>query len=468
MFRSKPEAYLQAISVLSELNQSLKNPVVSKCIRLIKKEFENHQQNPAVICHYLKILRSKVDFHPDQEKQLNQLSEAILQNPYTQTDKEKFRNPLPRRAESEFATTLLLHPTKKMMEAVKRVSDEIIKIMRDIKENGSREDRKYLLSIPSKLDPQEKTDAFGAFTEKPTFRGIVKLLKQNDARQLAEIMLIHVRFGQHVFRHVPIRTAPHRPPTGELHNIIKDYWHEAPEDFFKKGIAIPDDELGYQCRSLISDTIMYASALYSADEERGRKHVIPIATQQMGLMLPSQVSKDFPLPMHASSWIADCLSTRPDPHSRVVQDAIQNDGVYVSGPSGLTSVLLGQMEIIANFENEALKQHYLCAVMAYIVSGGLHSMHEVLAPAAYCLKLLPGYNAFAPDTKEGKLAPAPNYHIAFRLFAKIDPEFYARTQKAWKNLMTYFHASYASNDNGLFAPKKECEEKTITPQLNLK
>lgn len=78
--------------------------------------------------------------------------------------------------------------------------------------------------------------------------------------------------------------------------------------------------------------------------------------------------KDFPsLPF---KWVADCKNQTPDLGSQYFKDEIENNAIYVAGPSGMTSLLLGQMETLANLENEDLKKNYLTAIAIYIVAEG--------------------------------------------------------------------------------------------------
>jgi hypothetical protein len=80
-------------------------------------------------------------------------------------------------------------------------------------------------------------------------------------------------------------------------------------------------------------------------------------------------------------------------------------------------------------------------VFSYVVGGGFHSLHEVLAPAQYSYHLIPGYNVKVPEV--GVLASPPNYSDFFIQQAAIDPEFNARRQLAWTKYLTYFKDIYA-------------------------
>lgn len=187
---------------------------------------------------------------------------------------------------------------------------------------------------------------------------------------------------------------------------------------------------------------MYESPLYKVLDNRGKmpNAFDEEATQQLGLLGWGQEEYEIDLPTHHSIWTADCKAQGANLKSQYVLDLIENDAVYVSGPSGMTSVLLGQMEILANFPTENLKKNYLTAVMVYIVAAGFHSIHEVIAPAHYALGLVPGYEVHIPQ--QGKLAPPPNYNQFFVQQELIDPDFSVCREAAWESYLRYFSQHY--------------------------
>ena len=367
---------------------------------------------------------------------LKSIQEALLTNHYQQTPLEKFQNPLARRLESEQAITLLQHPTEAMMISVYRVSREIINFLYD-------EERHWKKIYQPDLQEDSHVIAFGAFKELPTYRQVKRLLDDNDPNMLAEIMFIHYKIGA-LIRNRPISYPSIRAPIGRLAELIRDFDHQGPPiSFFEEGLKIPGRE-GFRYREYISNTVFYKSPLYTAPGNRGRCGEIEyILTHQLGLFLQEQIVHAAGLPVHSSTWVADCKAQKPDFESQYVIDLIENDAVYVAGPSGMTSILLGQMEVLANFETEILKQNYLSAVLAYIVAGGFHSIHEVVGPAQYVLNLIPGYRVVVPV--KGVMAPPPNYSQFFEQQSVIDSEFESRTNQAWDQYMVYFKDNYCAN-----------------------
>jgi hypothetical protein len=183
--------------------------------------------------------------------------------------------------------------------------------------------------------------------------------------------------------------------------------------------------------------------LYRRDINRGRGYLKEVETKQLGMMLSTSGEDTKGLPIHQSTWHSDVLSQQPNYATQTVQDLIDNDAVYVSGPSGMTTLFLGLMETVANLENIQLKQYYLAAIVAYIAGGGFHSMHEIIGPSEHCLYLVPGYNVSVPDTIMRIKAAPPNYNHFFELLASIDPEIMNRREVAWDRFIDYFKTNYA-------------------------
>lgn len=441
-YQSKTEAYTCTIVLLNQLRQ--KNVIagndestskIDNCIRQIKIAMENHEQDPHVVAEYLKNLAKEQSLTSPDIKAIIQLRRDILGSNYQQTAREKFENPLARRMESELPIILLQNPTKAMMTSVKRVSDEIIKLMEQPDFNFG----KYSILFTESAH----VISLGAFKTFPTSSEIKNILRQNNPEKLAEIMHIHFKFMQGITRSVPVKHAPARKPVGKLAEIVNQIWPGKPaESFFSEALSQGGSNV---YRSAVCDQYMYNSRLFTAIPGRGRAGVFSNQrTNQLGLMLRGQEQYEEKLPKHASNWAADCKNQPADMSSPYVLDLINNDAVYVAGPSGMTSCLLGQMEILANFESEDLKKNYLTAVVSYIVGGGFHSLHEVIGPAQYCLNLVPGYNVSPPE--QGRIATAPNFNQFFVQQEQIDPEFAARHNLAWDKYLQFFNESYISKN----------------------
>ncbi len=462
-FSSKTEAYSYIILILTLIEEkfgerSLPNlNVVRRALNDVKIAMENHEQNIDVIWDILEKVKPLLG--ANAQEIILALQHDLKSSDYQQTPLEKFQNPLARRAESELAIQLLKKPTNAMMIPVHRVSLEIIKLMEDYPH--------VIQAVVNDLFIESgHFIALGAPKKSMTISEIKTLLKKNDPAQFIEIMHMHFKFGQSITRFVGIKRAPVRKPVGKLLSIIQKIYKGEPEDFFKSAIfSLEQLEMDY--RSYISNIEMYASPLFMAvDGKRGRGDKIdPARTNYFGLMLKGQDSYALGLGEHSSSWVADCKSQSVDLNSPYVIDLIENDAVYVAGPSGMTSVLLNQMEILANFENENLKKNYLSAIVSYIVGGGFHSFHEVIGPAQYSLDLVPGYIVEVP--KEGKLAAPPNYNQFFSQQALIDPEFNERRAMAWRSYLYYFNVLYGPKHCDDFSVQTSRFKKLLSRELDV-
>ncbi|MDR3503848.1 MAG: hypothetical protein P4L79_14820 [Legionella sp.] len=444
-FKSRTEAYSYAILLLTQLSKRYTARASDKtnttlslfnsCIRNLKIALENHEQDLKMIAELIEELIAQSDILLDEEALLRELGSNILNSTYQQTIKDKFDNPLARRWESELAIILLRRPTAAMMEAIQGVSAQILRFIEQLCLLKDKFDWSFYIHLFSR---SYHVISFGA-EENPTLKGIKKILTENKPEQFAEIMHIHYKFAQGILRKFPIMGIE-RKPVGKMEEIVANIWPGPAETFFSEGLRDPVSGAFY--RSYIPDTLMYGSPLYKALDNRGK---MPNAfdeegTQQLGLLCWGQEEYEVDLPTHHSIWAADCKAQGANLKSQYVLDLIENDAVYVSGPSGMTSVLLGQMEILANFPTENLKKNYLTAVMVYIVAAGFHSIHEVIAPAHYALDLVPGYEVHVPQ--QGKLAPPPNYHQFFVQQELIDPDFAVCRDAAWGNYLRYFSQHY--------------------------
>jgi hypothetical protein len=402
VFQSRPEAYTYAIWLLSKFAERYPDlKTIPACINRVRMAFENHEQEVAEVCNFIQATNWSLNV--EDTLLLHNLITNMKASDFKQTIEQRFENPLARRAESELAIQLLLHPTLKMMTAVNSVSVEILKIIEDLEEGNNVV---LLNKFLTTLARNYSVIACGAFGNTPNLTKIKTILRDNSPSALVKIMHIQYKFSENIFKNVPIKRGQVREPVGKAAEILLDFWSPPLANFFRDAISQPE---GNFYRSYIADEAIYKSDLYTAERNRGRAgEFLFIKANQLGLMLDN----DSGLPSLPVAWCPDCLSQKLNPKSAYVLDLLNNDAIYVAGPSGMASLLLGQMEVLANFESIELKQQYLSAVVGYIVGGGFHSLHEVIGPAEYALGLVPGYKVTAP--KQGKLAFATELPGVFR------------------------------------------------------
>ncbi len=438
-FKSKTEAYFFALHNLMEMAKKTKNESINHAINEMKILIENHEQDPKVAAEILNDLASQL-VDTKQQTQLQNIAAAIKNSAYEQTLEEKYENPLARRFESEMQIALLKKPTDKMMQSVEHVSKALLNVFDQIEKDYGRH---VLEGFASRLSDREPT-GFGSQPAKITFEEVKKILQENNPDKLNQILYIHFLFAQKYMRRPELNIRPpnQNRPSGKLLELVKQYnngeYQDNPEDFFK--------EFDHIKAAFISNDAIYGSELFRADPTRGREGGLKNCySNQMGVMLLEQNQEG--LGTDNASWIPDSKYQDANLHSPFTRDLIENDAVYAAGPSGMTSLFLGIMENYGNFESVSEKQNYFAAVSAHMVSGGLHSLHEMLGTAQYGLDLIPGYNISPPD--KYFVASPPNFHQFYQQQMALDPQFNERYESGWDNMM----AAYAKQkDQFIHAP----------------
>ncbi|KTD67994.1 serine/threonine-protein kinase [Legionella steelei] len=439
-FKSKTEAYFFALHNLIELAKTTDNAHIKQAIKEMKILIENHEQNPKKAVHILTSLAAKLE-NGEQQALLCNIASAIEHSTYEQTPREKYENPLARRFESEMQIALLKSPTDKMMVSVGHVSQAILNVFKQLEEQGFSD---ILEEFAQKLTSGQEQTGFGSQPEEITIDRVKEILQGNDPKNLNQIMFIHFLFAQKYMRMLPESILPpnRNEPTGKMLELIKEYndgeYRNNPKAFF--------DNFDMMKLKFISDHKIYGSQLFTADPSRGREGPLPQTfSSQMGVMLLGQNQEG--LDVDRSSWTPDSKYQGVNLDAPFARDLFENDAVYAAGPSGMTSLFMGIMENYGNFTRVDAKQNYLAAVSAYMVSGGLHSLHEVLGPAQYALDLIPGYQV-SPPTPAAIAAP-PNFHQFYQQQMKLDPQFEDRYQQGWEKVM----AAYAQQkDQFVHAP----------------
>ena len=410
-FKSPSEAVFFVMDRLLQLPETEHR---DRAIGDLKRIFEDHEVHQTTMIEALiRYQEAEASSHPeilDTVKKLMAMVGETDFSPKSRSVEERFSNPLARFFESMMAHTLLHNPTQEMMSTVVKLSEKLMRILDELKGYDY-----YLFS--KTLEQFHHIIAFGSVFNAPTKAAVMKTLKDNDPNNLTAIMHIHYKFAWFCLRKLPLDEKFSNPaePQGKLKCIIADFKHASKgEQVYKGNEQQFFKELHPASLSYIPDTIFYGSPLYTAMlGERGRLGQIGIGfSKQEGLFLKSQEAFASHFPRDAQeAWVADAREQAADFHSPYVTGLIDHDAVYVAGPSGMTALFLGQMECLCNFQDIALKQLYLSAVVGYLGSGGFHSIHEVVGPAEYCLGLLPGYKVSVPSY-DIPTAP-PNFTVFF-------------------------------------------------------
>lgn len=438
-FASKPEAYSHAISFLSD-PKFKDNEAVKDAREKIMKLFEDCEQDPKKVSDILQNLISQSNLAAEDKAQLSLIIDGINKSTYQQTPQQRFENPHRRMFDSLMAIELLKNPTGFMLKTVKEISDKIVNIL----ENYEDYDESQKQSIDAFLralknlegpDPTQKGNQYqaaislGSFKAKPDINTVCDVLKNNKEEDFAKILHIHFKFALVAARNLPQSITPKREPKGKLKALLEEKYQKNGYKTFQNNLN-KENEQGKEARGYISDEVIYKNDLYRDKGKEGTLNY-DVKSKRLGLMLTSQETYESNLPEEELPWVPDAKAQKPNFDSRMVKDLIDNDAIYVAGPSGMASLMLGDMEMLGNFDDVDKKQAYLAATCGYIVGGGFHSFHEVLGPAQHCLDLVPGYNVQVPDVEKNTQAPPPNLGVFLDTLNNIDTDFEERRDKVW-------------------------------------
>lgn len=450
-FQSKIEAYLHALYTLNHITLCAGAPpnLLEDTQAAVQEAINNHEQNPTQVSQQLDKILPFID--NITQRYFLRVIKAIEDSNYnTQTAYDKFANPLGRLVESQICITLLNQPTHKMMIAVGEVSAAIIKALVILEQKTAPDAadtpdnqlaQQLLTTLYSSLDGKKQHAlGFGNFTEQPKLAEIIAILTNNQPTQLPTIMRIHYLFAQHIMATQNwLGVAPVRPATGQLKKIIANKignkkYKNTPDDFFKLIVTKNLDEF---------INLFYNSWLYKDTGYNGEINT-PITTDKMGLFLAEQKLYLQQSPTASIKWLAHSQNDQPALDSNFVIDCLDNDMVYVHGASKMAAEFLTLMELFANFDKIEKKQNYLAAIVAYLVCGGFHSIHEVLLPAEFILKLVPGYKINPPDTEF--IAEPANYQAFFNLLLKKSSTFKKCHMLSWEAINHFYEESYLINN----------------------
>lgn len=294
----------------------------------------------------------------------------------------RWENPFYRYFESQLAVVLLAKPTKAIMASVKLVSQRMITIL---EQNRDHPSLKLFLERISLLSHEQ--EAFGKLGEmKVTVDAVLALLRKNEAKDFHHLLLIHYSFARYSYRELENVSGGTEQPL-LIPGVFKQYLDER-ED---KPETVT--HLSQADRKDFIDGFLRGSA-YFRDwrQTRGRGSFSEgVDSNQMGVMLRKHYPADLPTLALPQKWSPDAICQEPAYESTYVQDILMKDLLYVSGPSGMTTLFLGMSELFAVHPTAKSKENYALASAIFLVSGGLHAWHEVFAVAHDLLDYFPSY-----------------------------------------------------------------------------
>lgn len=425
-FKSRPELYLYTMYLLKEMSAEIPkpHPALLEAISRLKKALNQHEQDTHCVIEIIDTLSHIPDsgFKDVDLDILKEVRLGVQSSYFDQTAKEKWENPLGRRLESVLQIAIAMEPGKGMMTAVHKLSLGICDALEHCYKNLPHQLPIFLNELTEKAHPI----GFGAFKEteypgdsKPNLKQVTDILKKNDPRDFIRIICIHFKFGRTLAR--------------QLGN-----WNQFCSDKIRE----------------IADARMYQSSFY---KDRGRLGGLrAVWGQSMGIMTGDNVPENTSLPMYPNIWVPDSKGQAPDLRQAFTLGLIEKDTPYVAGVSGMTSIMMAEFLVLAKDATQEEKQLYIAAIAAYIVSGGLHCLHEVLAPIAYCLepeKLLPGYAVMnhreTGHTTFIKSMPSPDYEYFYQLLLSLDSSLEKVLENAWGEVYLFFKQEYLPQQHSL-------------------
>jgi len=327
----------------------------------------------------------------------------------------KWKNPFYRNFESQLMTNILLRPTAAMINCVPLISKKVIEILKNNQletkvevsteatgeqpsSTGTPDTRELIRDFLEKISLESTVpEAFGKIKKpNPSLEEVFLLLERNDPADLHQILQIHVTFARNLYR-------------------------------------VLDDPQSQEARVAFIDGKLRGSPFFKDWRmTRGREFFFDtsITSSKMGLMLREQAS-DLPELSESQKWCPDAICQEPFFDSPYVQEILANDLVYISGPSGMTTLFLGMAELLQSLPMTELKESYALCCSVYLVSGGLHSWHEALEVAHDLL-------GYFPEYQRGK------YQTLLDHFSQ-DPVFQENIEKTWDNFFQFCdkHFRYA-------------------------
>lgn len=423
--RNKTSIYTLLLVKLS--NFPIKSRVdqyyVNSLSDVLKKMILDHSQSLAVLLFHLKQTIPITGLSPQIQRFLTDVVltlkklDVIKNFSIEEITETSLDTRISRQLESQLAITLLQSPSPKMWNSVNKISATIISLIQ------AAENPEFFSSLLHHVNGKKGNEvepniplAFAHFSSTKTLNDIITILQEGD--DLASVMLIQFMFMRDAFLNLDISQKFYESI------LTKEY-----AGYFKKflsELSLPEDSS--QIVNFFSSYVSFSPQLYS---DRGRSEFRLNLDNHLGITINKEDRSSMPiLPV---SWYPDTICQAPELKSNYVASLAQHDIPYVAGSSGMTSLLMGALTILGSNTNSEEKNYYLLAVLAFIVGGGLHSIHEVLSVCENHLGLIPGYQITGENMG--------NYDTFFSLFAK-DLEITNLIEKSWSQLIQWFNVTY--------------------------
>ncbi|STX29210.1 serine/threonine-protein kinase [Legionella beliardensis] len=379
---STTEIYSYLLWFLTKLTrkQNPENEATTLLIETIKNNLLNHK--PLDKENFLQALEGLKD-NISEEQYIPLYYSIKFANIEGQSLKKRWENPFNRYLESLFAIAYTTNPPKKMIEAVALISQKLSLILE--KNSNHPKVQLFLAKISQTSSEQE---AFGKFEKNlDDLTDLLTELKNVNSSNFIRVLLIHYSFARYLIRENIDFATP--LPNYLLKGGFYDYLNQVNSKSNQATLSRLPQQLR---KDFIDGKLRGASCFSDWKLTRGRgDFTLNLSTNTLGTCLLRQDRELLPQLPQTISWQPDAICQAPYYPSNHIQTILNKDLTYVSGPSGMTTLMLGVLELLLALPTQELKDNYVLAIASYLVSGGLHSLHEVLLVAHDLLGYFPNY-----------------------------------------------------------------------------
>lgn len=282
----------------------------------------------------------------------------------------------------------------------------------------------------------------------------INRLKSPNTRHY-EVMAIHILFAYYLLKKVPM--IVHDDTVHEIDNpvfmkILEEYNRDnSPVDMpgFFNLLRLPDKG-GKKYRRFVSDNMMYNKPFYWFEPERGRAKPAPepeMRTTALGVMRSKNIAMQAKLPLLASHPAWEDWTQCPVLYSTSegVAAFMRHETPFISSYSGTVSLGIGLMIATNALKTLDEQQIYFTSLAGFIAGSGLHSLHEIIAPAAFLSDLFSKKVYPVSETTSIQDYEAPQYYNYFCQMMRIDPQFAALRSDSWAQYLDWYRTVYIPN-----------------------
>jgi hypothetical protein len=346
--------------------------------------------------------------------------------------------------ESEFSKQVLEKPSDQLMAVLNKISNSAIFFLELNQDKIKGHVLAYFLERLKK-----SYAAYGMFDKILNLEQVKQILRENSPNDTIKILFIYFTFADICLRNFVDYDVEH-----DKVNELSRIWNP--------------DNISYDTALKIqnfTNVKLYDSEIFKS---RKRKKILSqnplypesIYYENNGFSSDYGILNAFHLNLFGKSqgiWRQDrffCIPdfSTPSPTSEMYEAEIP----FVSGASGMSTLFLPFALLMGRLETQQEFLYYLLAVAAYLVHGGLHSLHESFLVAQYQLNLL-SYEGSRYQISGNEIG---NYYHFFHRFDHDTTISQARTSALHKTAQ-FFSMSF--KDRFIGNSEERLGNKTLSP-----